>query len=150
MHDKKCVLRKKKVVIARGIHFFPFRTESLSPSAPMVLVPKTGRVGRRLFNTNKARSRKRTGFCCFKEKGVRRSGRGRERVKWRRDSAGAEHRAVRRAMQHATAPAYALALRVGGRCGHAIKKATSIPIEAAIVLTTLLYDLNPKKQIKRG
>nr|AOE11705.1 hypothetical protein [uncultured bacterium] len=29
-----------------GDHFFPFRTESLSPIAPMVLV-NSGRVGRR-------------------------------------------------------------------------------------------------------
>ena len=34
------------VVIARVFHLFPFRTEKLSPSAPMVL-PKGGRVGRR-------------------------------------------------------------------------------------------------------
>src|SRR5215207_6716141 len=36
------------VVIARGLHLFPFRTEQLSPSAPMVLGPRgPGRVGRR-------------------------------------------------------------------------------------------------------
>ena len=34
-----------KVAIARGIHLFPFRTEKLSPLAPMVL-PTGGRVGR--------------------------------------------------------------------------------------------------------
>ena len=34
--------------MARGIHLFPFRTEKLSPSAPMVLGPQgPGRVGRR-------------------------------------------------------------------------------------------------------
>ena len=34
--------------MARGIHLFPFRTEKLSPSAPMVLGAKApGRVGRR-------------------------------------------------------------------------------------------------------
>ena len=38
------------VVIARGKHLFPFRTEPLSPSAPMVLGPQgPGRVGRRRF-----------------------------------------------------------------------------------------------------
>src|ERR1700712_846885 len=38
------------VVIARGRHLFPFRTEQLSPTAPMVLGPKgPGRVGRRRF-----------------------------------------------------------------------------------------------------
>ena len=36
------------VVMARGKHLFPFRTEQLSPSAPMVLGPQgPGRVGRR-------------------------------------------------------------------------------------------------------
>ena len=36
------------VAIARGIHLLPFRTEKLSPFAPMVL-PQGGRVGRCLF-----------------------------------------------------------------------------------------------------
>ena len=36
------------VAMARGKHLFPFRTEPLSPSAPMVLGPQgPGRVGRR-------------------------------------------------------------------------------------------------------
>src|SRR4051794_5638314 len=40
--------RNLSVVIARGPHLFPFRTEQLSPSAPMVLGPRgPGRVGRR-------------------------------------------------------------------------------------------------------
>src|SRR3954454_22347764 len=42
--------RHFSVAIARGPHLFPFRTEQLSPAAPMVLgthVP--GRVGRRRF-----------------------------------------------------------------------------------------------------
>src|SRR3954453_5399967 len=39
------------VVMARGKPLFPFRTEQLSPSAPMVLGPKgPGRVGRRRFD----------------------------------------------------------------------------------------------------
>ena len=38
------------VAMAWGKHLFPFRTEKLSPIAPMVLVPYgTGRVGRRRF-----------------------------------------------------------------------------------------------------
>ena len=37
-----------KVVIALGIHLFPFRTEKLSPTTPMVL-RKSGRVGSRRF-----------------------------------------------------------------------------------------------------
>src|SRR4051794_9460420 len=38
------------VALAWGKHLFPFRTEKLSPTAPMVLVPYgTGRVGRRRF-----------------------------------------------------------------------------------------------------
>ena len=37
-----------KAVIAPGFHLFPFRTEQLSPCAPMVL-RSSGRVGRRRF-----------------------------------------------------------------------------------------------------
>ena len=40
------------VVMARGKHLFPFRTEQLSPSAPMVLGSQgPGRVGRRRFES---------------------------------------------------------------------------------------------------
>src|SRR6185312_11659216 len=43
-------LDKFPVAMARGKHLFPFRTEPLSPSAPMVLGPQgPGRVGRRRF-----------------------------------------------------------------------------------------------------
>src|SRR6476659_7120221 len=39
---------RSPVAMARGRHLFPFRTEQLSPSAPMVLGPQgPGRVGRR-------------------------------------------------------------------------------------------------------
>ncbi len=42
--------------MARGKHLFPFRTEQLSPSAPMVLGPQgPGRVGRRRFLLQKSR-----------------------------------------------------------------------------------------------
>ena len=41
------------MALAWGKHLFPFRTEQLSPTAPMVLVPQgTGRVGRRRFFTS--------------------------------------------------------------------------------------------------
>ncbi len=44
--------------MARGKHLFPFRTEPLSPSAPMVLGPQgPGRVGRRRFFSNRSQSR---------------------------------------------------------------------------------------------
>ena len=44
------VSRVFPVALARGKHLFPFRTEQLSPSAPMVLGLKgPGRVGRRRF-----------------------------------------------------------------------------------------------------
>jgi hypothetical protein len=44
------VSRDFPVALARGKHLFPFRTEQLSPSAPMVLGPQgPGRVGRRRF-----------------------------------------------------------------------------------------------------
>src|SRR5438093_2382355 len=50
------------VAIARGKHLFPFRTEPLSPSAPMVLGGQPpGRVGRRRL----LRSRPRGGFFSF-------------------------------------------------------------------------------------
>ena len=48
---KRLVLHVKviKVAIVPGFHLFPFRTEKLSPAAPMVL-RDSGRVGsRRLF-----------------------------------------------------------------------------------------------------
>src|SRR5436190_19335483 len=46
----RAVSRKFSVAIARGKHLFPFRTEQLSLSAPMVLGPQgPGRVGRRRF-----------------------------------------------------------------------------------------------------
>ena len=38
-----------QVVIVSGFHLFPFRTEKLSPSAPMVLHTR-GRVGSRRFS----------------------------------------------------------------------------------------------------
>src|SRR5207247_4938146 len=47
--------RPISVAIARGKHLFPFRTEPLSPSAPMVLGGQLpGRVGRRRSLTHQA------------------------------------------------------------------------------------------------
>ncbi len=41
------------VVISRGKHLFPFRTEQLSPDEPMVLPPQGGgRVGRCQVNNS--------------------------------------------------------------------------------------------------
>ena len=50
-------LEKFPVAIAWGKHLFPFRTEQLSPTAPMVLgSQEPGRVGRRRsFNRRAAR-----------------------------------------------------------------------------------------------
>src|SRR5687767_3523733 len=46
-------LDKFPVALAWGKHLFPFRTEQLSPTAPMVLgLHGPGRVGRRRFFTN--------------------------------------------------------------------------------------------------
>ena len=46
------------VAMARGKHLFPFRTEKLSPSAPMVLGSQgPGRVGRRRFTSSHEPSR---------------------------------------------------------------------------------------------
>src|SRR3954451_13272960 len=47
---RKGGLSRFPVATARGKHLFPFRTEQLSLSAPMVLGPQgPGRVGRRRF-----------------------------------------------------------------------------------------------------
>jgi hypothetical protein len=52
------VSRLFPVALARGKHLFPFRTEQLSPSAPMVLGPQgPGRVGRRRFISDTGRPR---------------------------------------------------------------------------------------------
>jgi hypothetical protein len=52
------VFRLFPVALARGKHLFPFRTEQLSPSAPMVLGPQgPGRVGRRRFFRHASRLR---------------------------------------------------------------------------------------------
>src|SRR5580704_14814579 len=51
----RLVSRLFPVALARGKHLFPFRTEQLSPSAPMVLGPQgPGRVGRRRFCESRA------------------------------------------------------------------------------------------------
>ena len=45
-------------VIAAGVHLFPFRTEKLSPPAPMVLGARApGRVGRRRISCRKGHTR---------------------------------------------------------------------------------------------
>src|SRR3954452_18462561 len=53
--------------MARGKHLFPFRTEQLSPSAPMVLgLHGPGRVGRRRLFSHEPPSRaarRRSGGC---------------------------------------------------------------------------------------
>ena len=53
------------VVIATGFHLFPFRTEKLSPTAPMVLHTR-GRVGRRHFTRQASRLERDSGLCFFK------------------------------------------------------------------------------------
>src|SRR4051812_18814949 len=51
---------KFPVAIAWGKHLFPFRTEQLSPTAPMVLGPQgPGRVGRRRSFTLRSRPPRR-------------------------------------------------------------------------------------------
>src|SRR3712207_4741209 len=57
--------RKLLVALARGSHLFPFRTEPLSPAAPMVLPRKGGRVGRRQV-PSRPRRRWRRGLSCFR------------------------------------------------------------------------------------
>ena len=65
------------VVIATGFHLFPFRTEKLSPTAPMVLHTR-GRVGRRHFTTS-LETRKRLGALLRLEGEGRSGGVGNER-----------------------------------------------------------------------
>src|SRR2546421_11747302 len=70
-------LERFPVAPARGKHLFPFRTESLSPSAPMVLRAKArGRVGRRRDQKRRT-SAGRTGMSP-----------GRPVVAWRRGERG--------------------------------------------------------------
>src|SRR4051812_12684556 len=63
-------LEQFPVAIARGKHLFPFRTEQLSPAAPMVLGSQgPGRVGRRRFFMT---SRPRGGSFALTRRGGRR------------------------------------------------------------------------------
>ena len=48
MSNVETLFKDIKVVMARGIHLFPFRTEKLSLVTPMVL-RNSGRVGSRRF-----------------------------------------------------------------------------------------------------
>ena len=50
-------LKEIKVVIALGIHLFPFRTEKLSPTTSMVL-RKSGRVDSRRFRVKNSKQMK--------------------------------------------------------------------------------------------
>src|SRR5665647_895135 len=53
---RPCDGARFSAVIAEGSHLFPFRTEKLSPPAPMVLQGQPcGRVGRRRISVIKAR-----------------------------------------------------------------------------------------------
>ena len=53
---RPCDGAKFSAVIAEGSHLFPFRTEKLSPPAPMVLQGRPcGRVGRRRISVTEAR-----------------------------------------------------------------------------------------------
>src|SRR6476659_1139563 len=60
------VSRRFPVVMAWGKHLFPFRTEQLSPTAPMVLGSQgPGRVGRRRFISCEGRLvSRRPSLCC--------------------------------------------------------------------------------------
>ena len=58
MYGKFKRYKEFKVVIARGIHLFPFRTEKLSPTTSMVL-RKSGRVDSRRFRGSESSVKKR-------------------------------------------------------------------------------------------
>ena len=63
---RRAGLHQFPVVIARGKHLFPFRTEQLSLSAPMVLGPQgPGRVGRRRFLVTSGVPPQRGARCSF-------------------------------------------------------------------------------------
>ena len=55
--SKSNILKGIKVVIALGIHLFPFRTEKLSPTTSMVL-RKSGRVDSRRFRVKNSKQGK--------------------------------------------------------------------------------------------
>src|SRR5436190_7527396 len=94
----RAVSRDFAVAIARGKHLFPFRTEQLSLSAPMVLGPQgPGRVGRRRFNSKGPALR---GLCrCLRSVGalrvVARTRAARRRGAWRAERSDAVLRARR-------------------------------------------------------
>ena len=54
MSNVETLFKDIKVVMARGIHLFPFRTEKLSLVTPMVL-RNSGRVGSRRFRRESVR-----------------------------------------------------------------------------------------------
>ena len=67
--SKSNILKGIKVVIALGIHLFPFRTEKLSPTTSMVL-RKSGRVDSRRFSKRELKGRRSSfervdSFFCF-------------------------------------------------------------------------------------
>ena len=70
-HDVCCriVLENSLATRASGPHSFPFRTRSLSPTAPMVLRPRgRGRVGRRRHLLTKSPITVcGRGLCCFRK-----------------------------------------------------------------------------------
>ena len=62
-------VRLIQVVIALGFHLFPFRTEKLSPTTPMVL-RKSGRVGSRRFRRESPQASMLGGSLFFVRRGV--------------------------------------------------------------------------------
>src|SRR5262245_64855282 len=84
---------KVSAVIAAGVHLFPFRTEKLSPPAPMVLGGQPpGRVGRRRITLTKPAMGRLRSFwsrcCAFAPTGSVQGGCFGDR-KWRRGGAAA-------------------------------------------------------------
>src|SRR4051812_50229661 len=66
-------------VIAAGVHLFPFRTEKLSPPAPMVLGGQPpGRVGRRRITLTKAGQK--PAFVVLRPRAISRARQGRARA----------------------------------------------------------------------
>src|SRR3954468_18600315 len=82
-------------VIAQELHLFPFRTEKLSPAAPMVLGAQApGRVGRRQFSSERPAN---AGLSSFSGPARPRRAQTVDRARARRGSAARSAGASRRA-----------------------------------------------------
>ena len=130
-------LAKFPVAIAWGKHLFPFRTEQLSPTAPMVLGSQgPGRVGRRRFFDHEPPLGAARRRCGSGLKGTRTAPRGAAREAMKSGVPGrtpgrsalpssqtGRRRRIRPAVPPGGTPACGRPARVGGRCRSAARVA---------------------------